>query len=197
MSLRVEVGKATCPSPHSLSNRIGRVIWAVVWGTVFRWSPRLLYGWRRLLLRTFGARIGRNARIAPSVRIWAPWNLSVGDEVAIAHDVDCYCVDRLTIGDHATISQYSFLCTASHDLSDPHMRLITAPVTIDSQAWVCAACFVGPGVTLGEGAVAGARAVVTRSVKPWEIVAGNPARFVKQRVLQPRASEPRASEPRV
>lgn len=186
--LALDVSKAKCPSSHSLSNKLGRVVWAFVWGTVFRWSPRIFFGWRRFLLRCFGAVIGKNARISPSVRVWAPWNLTVGDEVAIAHDVDCYCVDRLTIGDHATVSQYSFLCTASHDISDPHMRLTTAPIVIGRQSWVCAGVFVSPGVTIGEGAVAGAMSVVTRNVEPWAVVAGNPARFLKTRELGSSAS---------
>jgi putative colanic acid biosynthesis acetyltransferase WcaF len=180
----LDVSKDKCPSPHSLSNKLGRVIWVMVWGTVFRWSPRVFFGWRRFLLRCFGARIGKNARISPSVRVWAPWNLVVGDEVAIAHDVDCYCVDRLTIGDHATVSQYSFLCAASHDISDPHMKLITAPIQIGSQSWVCAGVFVSPGVTIGEGAVAGAMSVVTRDVEPWTVVAGNPAKRIRERILR-------------
>lgn len=179
----LDVSKDKCPSPHSLKNKLGRVLWALVWGTLFRWSPRILFGWRRFLLRCFGAKIGKNSRISPSVRVWAPWNLTVGDEVAIAHDVDCYCVDRLTIGDHATVSQYSFLCTASHDISDPHMKLISAPIQIGGQSWVCAGVFVSPGVTIGEGAVAGAMSVVTRDVEPWTVVAGNPARFLKTREL--------------
>ena len=179
----LDVSKDKCPSAHSLKNKLGRVVWALVWGTVFRWSPRVLFGWRRFLLRCFGAKIGKNSRISPSVRVWAPWNLVVGDEVAIAHDVDCYCVGRLTIGDHATISQYSFLCTASHDIADPHMKLMTAPIRIGDQSWVCAGVFVSPGVTIGEGAVAGAMSVVTRDVEPWTVVAGNPARTLKSRAL--------------
>ncbi len=182
--LLLDVSKDKCPSSHSLSNKLGRVVWALVWGTLFRWSPRILFGWRRFLLRCFGAVIGKNARISPSVRVWAPWNLVVGDEVAIAHDVDCYCVDRLTIGDHATVSQYSFLCTASHDISDPHMRLTTAPIVIGGQSWVCAGVFVSPGVTIGEGAVAGAMSVVTRDVAPWTVVAGNPAKQIRERILR-------------
>ena len=108
----------------------------------------------------------------------------MGDEVAIAHDVDCYCVDRLTIGDHATVSQYSFLCTASHDIADPHMKLITAPIHLAAQSWVCAGVFVSPGVTIGEGAVAGAMSVVTRNVEPWTVVAGNPAKVIRERILR-------------
>jgi len=182
--LLLDVSKEKCPSPHSLKNKLGRVVWALVWGTVFRWSPRVFFGWRRFLLRCFGAVIGRNARISPSAKVWAPWNLIVGDEVAIAHDVDCYCVDRLTIGNHATVSQYSFLCTATHDIADPNMKLISSPIRIGGQSWVCAGVFVSPGVTVGEGAVVGAMSVVTRDVEPWTVVAGNPGRVIRERILR-------------
>jgi putative colanic acid biosynthesis acetyltransferase WcaF len=151
---------------------------------LFRPSPRVCFGWRRFLLRCFGAKVGRNAHVYPSCRVWAPWNLEVGDYGCLSFDVDCYCVDKVVIGRHATVSQYSFLCTASHDISDPHMRLTTAPVVIGDGSWVCAGAYVGPGITVGEGAVVGARAVVTRSVEPWSVVAGNPARFIKTRELR-------------
>lgn len=183
-SLSLDVSNGKCPSPHSLGNKLARIAWAMVWGTLFRWSPRILFAWRRFLLRCFGATIGRNARVSPSVKIWAPWNLTVGDEAAIAHDVDCYCVDQLRIGRHATVSQYAFLCTASHDIQDPHMKLISAPIEVADQAWVCASVFVGMGLTIGQGAVVGAMSVVTKSVEPWTIVAGNPARPVGTRVLR-------------
>ena len=181
--LQIDVSKRNCASSHSLQNKILRVFWGLVWLTLFRPSPRICYGWRRLLLRSFGARIGRNARIHPTVRVWAPWNLTVGAEASVSYDVDCYCVDRLEIGDHATVSQCAFLCTASHDISDPHMRLTSAPIVIAPQAWVCARAFISPGVTLDEGAVAGAQSVVTRDVPAWTVVAGNPARIIKPRVL--------------
>jgi len=181
--LQVRVGKSDCPSPHSLNNKILRVLWSMAYVTLFRISPRICYGWRRMILRVFGARIGRNARIHPTVRIWAPWNLRIGSEVSIAHDVDCYSVNRIEIGDHATVSQYSMLCTATHNITDPHMGLVTAPILVASQAWVCARSFVAPGISIEEGAVVGAQSVVTRDVAAWTVVAGNPARFIKMRVL--------------
>jgi putative colanic acid biosynthesis acetyltransferase WcaF len=182
-SLAIRVGKDVCPSPHSWRNKLGRVVWGMVWLLAFRPTPRPLYGWRNLLLRLFGATIGRNARIAPSVRIWAPWNLTVGTEASLGYAVDCYAVDRITIGDHATVSQEVFLCAATHDVGDPHMRLLTAPIVIGDQAWVCARAFISPGRTIGAGAVVGACAVVTRDVAAWMIVAGNPARELRRRAL--------------
>jgi putative colanic acid biosynthesis acetyltransferase WcaF len=151
---------------------------------LFRTSPWFCHSWRRLLLRVFGARIGRGAKVFPSTRIWAPWNLTLGEYACLSHDVDCYCVSSISIGDHATVSQYSYLCGASHDLHDPHMRLVAAPVQIEDQAWVCARAFIGPGVTVGEGAVVGACSVVTRDVPDWTVVCGNPAKFVKYRNLE-------------
>lgn len=181
--LSVRVSQQECPSPHSFQNKLGRVAWAIVAAVCFRLSPRICYGWRRFWLRLFGAQIGINARIAPTARIWAPWNLTVGTEVSIAHEAEVYCVAPISIGDHATVSQGAMLCAATHDIADPHMRLVMKPIHVAAQAWVCARAFVGPGVTVGEGAVVGACAVTMRDVEPWAVVIGNPARFLKRRVL--------------
>lgn len=95
--------------------------------------------------------------------------------------VDCYSVDAVEIGAYATVSQYAFLCTAGHDIDCPVMRLTTAPIRIEAHAWVAADAFIAPGVTVGEGAVVGARSSVFRSVPPWTVVTGNPARARRSR----------------
>ena len=172
-----------CPSPHSLGNKAGRVLWGLAWAVLYRPSPKIFHGWRRWLLRLFRARIGRGVHTHPSARIWAPWNLEM-DHSCLAHNVDCYCVGSVRIGAHATVSQYSYLCTASHDFEHPHLPLVTAPITIGNGAWVTADVFVGPGVTIGDGAVVGARSSVFKDVAPWTVVAGNPARFVKKREMR-------------
>lgn len=182
-SPRKQVDVSHCPSPHSLRNQIGRAAWNLVWTFLYRPSPRPLHGWRRFLLRCFGAKIGSGVHAYPSVKIWAPWNLEMGDYSCLSHDVDCYCVAKIKIGAHATVSQYSFLCTASHDFEIPHMPLITAPITIADGAWIAADVFIGPGVTVGEGAVVGARSSAFKSVEPWSVVVGNPAKFLKRRQL--------------
>lgn len=169
------------PSPHSAANKVARVVWGIVWLLLYRPSPKPLHGWRRFLLRLFGARIGRAAVVHPSARIWAPWNLAIGDYGCLSPGVDCYAVDRITIGRHATVSQYSFLCAASHDIDSADMALTTAPITIGDHAWVAADAFVGPGVVIGEGAVVGARASVFKNVPPWTVVVGNPARMIRSR----------------
>lgn len=167
----------------STSNRLARAVWGLIWSTLYRPSPAPLHGWRRFLLRCFGARIGRGAHPYPSSRVWAPWNLVMGEHSCLSHRVDCYCVDMIELGAHATVSQYSFLCTATHDYTRRDMPLVTAPIHIEAHAWVTADVFVGPGVTVGEGAVIGARSTVFRDVDPWTVVAGNPPKLIGPRVI--------------
>ncbi len=180
----LDTSRQACPSPHSLKNKLGRILWGVCWWGLFRLSPRPLFGWRNFLLRLFGARVTATTRIDPTVRVWAPWNLTVGADSSIGHHVDVYNVASITIGNQATVSQYSYLCAASHDLSDPHMTLTATPIEIRDAAWVCAKAFVGPGVTIGRGAVVGACGVAVKDVVDWHIVAGNPARTIGRRELR-------------
>ena len=163
------------------SNKLARAVWQVVYWLVFRLTPVPLHAWRAFVLRLFGASIGKQVRIYPSAKIWAPWNLVMADESCVGPDVDCYCVDRIALGVRAVVSQRAFLCTASHDYNRSGLPLMTAPITLHADTWVTAEAYIGPGVTLNEGAVALARAVVVRDVGPWVVVAGNPARAVKER----------------
>jgi len=168
-------------SELSLANRAGRAAWGLVWLLLFRPSLRPLHAWRCFLLRIFGARVGRGVKVYNSARIWAPWNLVMGDYSVLGDAVDCYDVNRIEIGAHSIVSQYSFLCTATHDADQPHFPLVTAPIRIGAQAWVAADVFVGPGVTVGEGAVVGARSSVFKDVEPWTLVGGTPARLIRHR----------------
>ncbi len=124
--------------------------------------------------------IEEGAHPYPSVTIWAPWNLTMGEGSCLGDHVRCYSVDHVTLEPHATVSQYSFLCTASHDYRVDGMPLITAPITIGRGAWIAADAFIGPGVIVGERAVVGARASVFRHVEPWTVVGGNPARVIRK-----------------
>jgi putative colanic acid biosynthesis acetyltransferase WcaF len=180
-----KVDVSECPSSHSLKNKLGRVLWGLVWVVFFRPSPKVFHAWRRFLLRIFGAKLGKGAVVHASCRIWAPWNLEMGEYSCLSHYVDCYCVDSIKIGAHATVSQYSYLCTATHDESDPHMKLVTASIEIGDQAWVCADVFVGPGVRIGEGTVVGARSSVFSDLPDWMVCYGTPARPVRKREIKP------------
>jgi putative colanic acid biosynthesis acetyltransferase WcaF len=165
----------------STGNRALRLAWSLVWLLLYRPSPAPLHAWRRLLLRLFGAAVATGAHPYPRARIWAPWNLSMAAHSCLANDVDCYCVAPIALGAHATVSQYSFLCSASHDYRDPAMPLVAAPIVIGPDAWIAADVFVGPGVSIGAGAVIGARSTVLADVEAWSVVGGSPLRQLDRR----------------
>jgi putative colanic acid biosynthesis acetyltransferase WcaF len=164
------------------SNQLARYLWGFVYSVFFRPSPIPFHVWRRFLLRLFGAHIARGAHPYPRCRIWAPWNLTMEEQSCLADHVDCYSVAPVVLGARATVSQYSYICTATHDYEDPNFALIARPIVIGPDAWVAAGAFLGPGVTVGEGSVVGARAVVVKDVAPWLVVAGTPARPIKRRM---------------
>jgi putative colanic acid biosynthesis acetyltransferase WcaF len=172
----------------SRGERAKRLVWNFVWAVAFRPTPRwALHGWRRYLLRLFGARIGTGCKIAPSAFVWAPWNLEMGQFSALGSGVDCYSMNRITIGSNVAVSQRVFLCTGSHDTRSLRRPLTTKPIVIGDHVWIAAECFVHPGVTIGEGAVIGARAVVATDMPPWMICAGHPCAPIKERVIDSEA----------
>jgi len=158
----------------------GRVLWTMV-TPLFRLSPRPLWGFRRWLLRRFGAQVGANVHVYPSVRITIPWNLEIGAETAVGDRAILYALGPIRIGARATVSHGAHLCAGTHDWRDPTMPLMKPPIEIGPDAWICADAFVGPEVTIGKGAIVGARAVVTKDIAPGTIVAGNPAREIGTR----------------
>jgi len=168
----------------SFTNKFLRMLWGIVYYLLFKPTPSwILFGWRSNLLRFFGAQIGQGCRVDSSVQIWAPWNLVMGDFVAIGENVDLYSVDKIIIGSKVTISQRAFLCTASHDVRSLHRPLTHAPINLENHVWIAAEAMLHPGVFVKEGAVVAARAVVRNEVAPWSIWAGNPARKVSERKL--------------
>ena len=188
MSAPARHGRRAVPVARPLpgrANQAARALWGIVRLFLFAPSPRLLHGWRRWLLRRFGATVGPGAKPYPGIRVWAPWNLAMGAGSVMGDGVDCYNVDRIALGAGAVVSQRAFLCSASHDIDDPGFALVTAPIVIGPGAWVGAEAFVGPGVTVEEGAVVAARAVVTRNVPAWRVVAGNPAVEIRTRAGSP------------
>ena len=169
----------------SLQNRMARALWGVVWLLLFRPSPRPLHAWRRLLLRAFGATLGAHAKVYPNVKVWAPWNLRLGSYVAIGNGVTLYNMALLTIGSQCVVSQGAHLCGGTHDVNSPNFQLQASPITLGDHVWVCAEAFVGNGVSIAEGSVIGARAVVAKSItQPWTIWAGVPAKAIGSRNQQ-------------
>ncbi|MBK1858667.1 putative colanic acid biosynthesis acetyltransferase [Cerasicoccus arenae] len=151
---------------------------------LFRLTPVPLFKLRSVILRCHGARIGRDVRIHPAAVISYPWNLEIGDFAALGEGVFVDNHGLVKIGQRATISQCAHLCSGTHDYTDKTMPLLMPPITIGQDAWICAGVFVGPDVTIGDGAVVGARAVVVNDIAPWMVAVGHPAKAIKPRVLQ-------------
>jgi len=180
MKLDIENNRTQRKYPRSIMAL--RVAWSV-FGILFTYSPRTAFGWRSFILRSFGATVGKNVHIYNSSIIYMPWNLEIDDWSSIGEWVLIYNLGKVRIGSRATISHKAHICAGTHQYNDASLPLIKSPVSIGSQAWVCAEAFVGPGVCVGEGAIVGARAVAVKDVSPWTIVAGNPANIIGQRVL--------------
>lgn len=153
------------------------LLWNTVQQTLFAWSPQPAYGWRRWLLRVFGAQVGRGVIVRPTARVTYPWKVKLGDHCWVGDNAELYSLGPITIGENAVVSQRSYICAATHDHKDITFPLVATPVVIEHEAWIAADCFIAPGVIVGAGAIVGARSTVLRSVPAATIVAGSPAAF--------------------
>jgi putative colanic acid biosynthesis acetyltransferase WcaF len=160
---------------------MGRLLWNLTAVVLFRFSPRPLHGWRSFLLRLFGAKVGAGVHVYPNVKIWAPWNIELGDECGIANGVILYSQGKIIIGQKTVVSQGAHLCAGTHDYTMPGFPLITKPIHIGDHVWIAAEVFIHPGITIREGCVIGARSVVTQDMPAWKVCAGHPCRAIKER----------------
>jgi len=166
------------------ANRLRRVLWHIVYVLLFRPTPRPMHAWRSAILRIFGAKIGKHVHVYPKVKIWAPWNLVIEDYVGVGSETNLYSMATIHLKERCIISQGAHLCAGTHDYEDPEFPLYALPITVGVKAWVCTEAFVGPGVTIGDGAVIGARAVATKDMPEWTVCAGNPCKPLKPRVIR-------------
>lgn len=178
-----------CPPKYinklSVKNKMARFAWLLVSPVLFRpLRLPIFHRWRNFVLRSFGARIGQGSIIHATAKIWAPWNLEVGMRTCVGPDTIIYNPAKITLGNKVSVSQYAHLCTASHNICSEENELITREIVVNDYAWIAADAFVGMGVTIGEGAVVGARAAVFKDVEPWMVVGGNPAKVIKKRELK-------------
>lgn len=170
-------------SPWSTGMKVRRVVWMLGGATLFRCSFHNWYAWRRLVLRVFGAKVGPRVRVRPTVHVEMPWNLDLGEGAIVGDHAILYSLGTITLGPFSMVSQYAHLCAGTHDHTKRSLPLLCPPITIGRDAWVAADAFVGPGVTVGDRSVVGARASVFKDVPPDVIVGGNPAKVIKPREL--------------
>lgn len=180
MSLDVQENRAA--RKWTKKELIIRCLWTLA-HPLYRFSPRHLWSWRNFLLRLFGAKIGRGVHIHPSARIFIPWKFSVGDYSAISFNVLIYNLGEINLGENVTISHGVQLCGGTHDYTDGALPLIKSTINIKANSWICTEAFVGPGVSVGEGTVLAARGVTVKTLEAWSVYGGNPAKFIKKRVI--------------
>lgn len=166
-------------SPFSLKENLGRLLWGIAQATFFRLSPKRAYKYRASILRCFGAKLAKQVRIRPTVRIEIPWNIEIGEHSTVGDFADLYSLGKIRIGRYATISQHAYICAGTHDPSTPAMTLLLKEVVIEDHAWVAARSFVGPGVTVGKGSILGAQSSLFKNLEPHVVAAGCPARVIK------------------
>jgi len=174
-----------CTTPGTRGQVVYRWAWAFVQATLFRWSPRPCHRWRAWLLSFFGAEIANTDQVVifPTVRVTYPDRLELADRSMVGPRVEIYNLGKVTLQYGANVSQNCHLCSGTHDFNRWDMPLVTAPIVIGKNAWLAADVFVGPGVSIGELAVVGARSVVIKDQPAHMVCAGNPCRPVKPRAL--------------
>ncbi len=178
----VNTNTHTGPS-FSVINRLLRLVWGIVYLTLFKYSPRPFHSWRSMILRIFKAKVGKDVHVYPKVQIWAPWNLYLDDQCGIGNGVNLYSQDKISIGKKTVISQGVQICTGTHDYTKNGFPLYTKPIIIGSDVWVASEAFIHPGITIGDGSVIGARSVVTKDMPSWTVCTGHPCKPIKTRVL--------------
>jgi putative colanic acid biosynthesis acetyltransferase WcaF len=171
-------------SPWSFGVKVRRVLWMFARGPLFRCSFHNWYAWRRLVLKMFGAKLGPRVRVRATTRIEMPWNLDLSEGVIVGDYAILYSLGKITIGRFSVISQYSHLCAGTHDHTKRSFPVVVMPITIGSECWVAAESFIGPGVTVGDRSIIGARSSVFSDVPPDVIASGNPAGVLKERVIE-------------
>jgi putative colanic acid biosynthesis acetyltransferase WcaF len=173
------VRRIVSPVPFRMKAR--RALWSMIQATAFRFSPHTSSRFRAALLRFFGAKIGRHCMIRRTATVYYPWQLVLGDLSSLGDGATIYNLGTVTIGSRVTISQEAYVCAGTHDYRRLDMPLLTPPIAIGDDAWICARAFVGPGVTVGDGAILGACGVAFQDLEPWSIYEGNPAAKKKAR----------------
>lgn len=168
-------------SPYTTREKVMRVLWYYFGQIIFRFTFHNWYGLRASILRMFGAKIAPGTRIRPGVIIEQPWNLTLGTNSSLGDRTIVYCLGTITIGENVTVSQGAHLCAGTHDFSRYDLPLLRPPIVIEDHCWIAADAFVGPEVTVREGAILGARACAFRDLEAWTVYGGSPAKAMRPR----------------
>ncbi|RKR82262.1 putative colanic acid biosynthesis acetyltransferase WcaF [Mucilaginibacter gracilis] len=162
-------------------DKLRRFFWNISWLMLCRWTPKPMHAWRAMVVRSFGAKIGRDNHIYPTCKIWAPWFLETSDVVTIGPGVEVYNPGGVKMEHHSILSQDSYLCGATHDYNTIEFTYLKGQIIIEAYVWICSKAVVLPGVTCKQGSVLGAASVTSKDLEAWSVYAGNPCKFIKKR----------------
>jgi putative colanic acid biosynthesis acetyltransferase WcaF len=177
-----DLSKFSVPADFRGKSKVTVQLWWIIESTLFSWSPQVLYGWRRFLLRFFGAKIGKNVLIRSSVKITYPWNLEIGDNSWIGDDCVLYNLGKIKIGKHVALAHKVYVNTGGHDYKRVTFDIFSKPVSIEDECWITNDVYIAPGITVGRGTIIGARSTVLKSMPSGKICVGTPAIPIKNRL---------------
>lgn len=170
------------PQTFRSKSKITVQLWWIVQGTIFSWSPQIFYGWRRFLLRLFGASIGKKVLIRSTAKITYPWNVSIGDYSWVGDDCVLYSLGKITIGAHVAVAHKVYFNTGGHNYQKITFDISSKDLIIEDECWITNDVYLAPGITIGKGAVIGARSTVLKDVPSGKVVVGSPAKIIKDRI---------------
>jgi putative colanic acid biosynthesis acetyltransferase WcaF len=178
----MEIDDPTLLPAFSVWNRAARQLWNICYVLFYRLSPRPFHGWRAMLLKMFGAKMGPKCHFYPKSKVWAPWNLVCEDRVSLGDDAELYNPSPMYLGSHAIVSQGAYVCGATHLYNEVSFKLVSFPMRLGAYSWICAKASVNPGVNVGDGAILALGSIATKDLEPFGIYAGTPARKIKERL---------------
>lgn len=168
-------------TPFDKNTKIKIHLWKLINKTIFRIFPNQIKKPRIFLLRLFGAKLAETVNINRKSNIELPWNLRMGHLSSLGENSWIYCLDKIEIGQKCCIGKDVYLITGSHSIESVNFNMTTQPIIINDGCWIATGSYVLAGVTLGRFSVVGAKSIVVKNTEEFDVVAGNPARFIKKR----------------
>jgi putative colanic acid biosynthesis acetyltransferase WcaF len=172
----------TVPKTFRGKSKMTVQLWWIVQSTLFAWSPQVLYGWRRFLLRLFGAKIGKGVLVRATAKITYPWNVEIGDYSWIGDDNVLYSLGKISIGKNVALAHKVYLNTGGHEYKKSTFDIFSKPVVVEDECWLTNDVYVAPGVTIGKGSIIAARSSVLKSMPSGKVCVGTPAIAIKDRI---------------
>jgi putative colanic acid biosynthesis acetyltransferase WcaF len=181
--MSVDLSSFSNPSFSHGKSVVVRMLWMLVSRLFFNtWVP-YPSTFKAIILKVFGAKVGKGLVIRTHVRIKQPWRLSIGDHVWIGESVWIDNLVQVAIASNVCLSQGAFLLTGNHDYKSTSFDLITGEIHLESGVWIGAKAIVGPGVRCKSHSVLAAGSTTFKELEAYKIFQGNPAEVKRERKI--------------